>query len=247
MPFSAVIHSEWIKIRSVRSLIGPLFAVLVATVAFSLLGSATIGSEEAGRRGFDPLLASFFGLNFGQIAAIWFGATAVTAEYGTGAIRVSLTAVPRRGLFYSAKLAVVGTLSCAVGVVTGLTCVVACRALIGDSASGVTEVAELRAAVGCGLYLTLITLFAAGLATVFRSGPAVMGVLIPFLLLVSFVIGDLNQAAGFADFLPDRAGQQVLLLHPGGALGPWSGLAVAAGWVAVALGAGWLALCRRDA
>lgn len=100
--------------------------------------------------------------------------------------------------------------------------------------------------MGCALYLTLITLFAAGLAAVLRSGPAVMGILIPFLLLVSFVIGDVNHGAGLADFLPDRAGQQVLLQHSTGSLGPWSGLAVTAGWAAAAVGAGWAALCRRD-
>ncbi|WP_405782805.1 ABC transporter permease [Streptomyces sp. NBC_00859] len=247
MTFSAVLRSEWIKIRSVRAVVGSLLAVLLSTAAFSLLGSATIGHEEAGRRDFDPVLASFFGLNFGQIAAICFGATAVTSEYGSGAIRVSLTAVPRRGLFYAAKLAVVGALSCVVGLITGLTCWFAGQALIGGPGIGAADPTGLRAVVGCAAYLTLVTLFAAGLATVLRSGPAVMGILIPFLLLVSFVIGDVNRGAGFADFLPDRAGQQVLLQHPAGSLGPWSGLAVTAGWVAVALGAGWTVLRRRDA
>ncbi|WP_328375568.1 ABC transporter permease [Streptomyces sp. NBC_01020] len=246
MTFSAVLHAEWIKIRSVRALGGAILAVFFATVAFSLLGSATIGHEDAGKPGFDPVLTLFFGLNFGQIAAICFGATAVTSEYGSGAIRTSLIAVPRRGLFYAAKLSVIGGLACAVGLMTGLACFLGGQALIGAPGGGIGEPGGLRAAVGCALYLTLITLFAAGLAAVLRSGPAVMGILIPFLLLVSFVIGDVNHGAGLADFLPDRAGQQVLLQHSTGSLGPWSGLAVTAGWAAAAVGAGWAALCRRD-
>ncbi|MET9533335.1 ABC transporter permease [Streptomyces sp. NPDC006649] len=247
MTFSAVLHSEWIKIRSVRALGGALLAVFFATVSFSLLGSATMGHENAGKPGFDPVLTSFLGLNFGQIAAICFGATVITSEYGSGAIRTSLTAVPRRGLFYVAKLSVIAGLACAVGLVTGLACFLGGQGLIGLPGGGIGEPGGLRAAVGCALYLTLITLFAAGLATVVRNGPAVMGILIPFLLLVSFVIGDVNHGAGIADFLPDRAGQQVLLQHSSGSLGPWTGLAVTAGWVAVALSAGWMALHRRDA
>jgi ABC-2 type transport system permease protein len=90
-----------------------------------------------------------------------------------------------------------------------------------------------------------MALFAAGLAAVLRSGVATLSVLIPFLLIVSFVVGDLSGSV--ADFLPDRAGQ--VSLHSGwdGALGPWSGLAVTALWSAAALLAGAWSLRRRDA
>lgn len=105
----------------------------------------------------------------------------------------------------------------------------------------------LRAVAGCGIYLALITLFAAGLAMLLRSGPAVMGILIPFLLMVSFVIGDVSQDASVVEFLPDRAGRQALLQESTGALGPWTGLGVLGLWVAAALWAGWESLRRRDA
>ncbi|MCO6062849.1 hypothetical protein NG726_40135, partial [Pseudomonas sp. MOB-449] len=67
---------------------------------------------------------------------------------------------------------------------------------------------QVRGVVGCGLYLMLMALFAAGLTTLFRSGVATLSTLIPFILVVSFVIGDAAGAA--ADFLPDQAGQIVL-------------------------------------
>jgi ABC-2 type transport system permease protein len=78
-----------------------------------------------------------------------------------------------------------------------------------------------------------------------RDAPRQKTLLIPFILVVSFVIGD---AAGtVADFLPDKAGQAVLYETPDGTLGPWSGLAVTALWTAAALLAGAWRLRRRDA
>ncbi|NED04324.1 ABC transporter permease, partial [Streptomyces sp. SID6648] len=73
---------------------------------------------------------------------------------------------------------------------------------------GLTAGEQIRGVVGCGIYLMLMALFAAGLTALFRSGVATLSTLVPFILVVSFVIGD---AAGtVADFLPDRAGQTVL-------------------------------------
>lgn len=94
-------------------------------------------------------------------------------------------------------------------------------------------------------YLTLISLFAAGLTALLRSGVATLSILIPFLLIVSFVVGGVS--GGVADFLPDKAGQVVLHETSEGALGPWSGLAVTALWAAAALAAGVWSVRRRDA
>lgn len=78
-----------------------------------------------------------------------------------------------------------------------------------------------------------------------RSGTATLSVLIPLILIVSFVAGDAFGAV--ADFMPDRAGQTVLRAEPDGTLGPWTGLAVSACWTAAALLAGTWRLRRQDA
>lgn len=247
MNLKPVLHAEWLKIRSVRSLCATLAAVFVATVAFSVLACATLDPQESARPDFDPLRTSFFGLDFGQIAAISFGALAVAGEYRSGAIRLSLTAVPRRGLFWLSKLAVVGALSLGVGLLTSLTCFLAGQSFLGDRGLTLTDPGALRGVVGCGIFLCLIALFSAGLAAVLRSAPAVMGLLIPFLLMLSFVIGDLSEDGGAVEFLPDRAGRQILLQDATGTLGPWSGLGVLALWVGAALWAGGRSLARRDA
>ena len=100
---------------------------------------------------------------------------------------------------------------------------------------------ERRVALWFALFAVVV--FAAGLATLLRSGVATLSVLIPFILVVSFVIGD---AAGtVVEFMPDRAGQVVLYETHDGTLGPWSGLAVTALWTAAALAAGAWSLRRR--
>ncbi|MFH8371280.1 ABC transporter permease [Streptomyces sp. NPDC018031] len=245
MSTTAALHSEWIKIRATRSVLGSLLAVLGVTVGLTVVACAAFGEAESDNADFDPLFTVFYGLNFGQIAALAYGTTAVSGEYHGGAIRVSLAAVPRRRVFYAAKLLAVGGPALAVGLVTGLAGFLAGGAFLGGTRVGLGDPGAVRAVVGSGIYLALMALLAAGLTMLLRSGVAVLSLLIPFLLIVSFVVGDL--ATGAARFLPDRAGQLVLHTSPDGGLDPWAGLAVTACWAAAAVLAGWWRLERDDA
>ncbi|OQD54070.1 ABC transporter permease [Streptomyces phaeoluteigriseus] len=240
MGFSPALHAEWIKISSLRSQAATLCGILLATVAFSLLAVADTDGADA-----DPLFSAFFGVSFGQVAAVAFGTTAMAAEFQGGALRVSLAAVPRRGRWFAAKATAIALPVLVVGLVTGLLTWAVGRAALGGRAEGFGTAEGLRASVGCGLYLTLMALLAAGLTAVLRSGAATLGILIPFLLIVSFVVGDMSGSV--ADFLPDRAGQVALHGTWDGSLGPWTGLTVTALWTAAALAAGAWRIRRRDA
>ncbi|WP_033307277.1 ABC transporter permease [Streptomyces iakyrus] len=241
MERTPVLRSEWLKIRTLRSLPGALLALFAATVAFSALA----GVSEASDPGFDPLFASLSGVIPGQIAAVSFGAMAVSSEFHQGALRLSLAAVPRRGRWFAAKAAVIAAPALLVGLGAALAALLAARAGLGRAAGGLSTGEQVRGVVGCGLYLMLMALFAAGIAALLRSGVATLSLLVPFILVVSFVIGDATGT--LADFLPDKAGQLVLRETYDGTLGPWSGLAVTALWTAAALLAGAWRLCRRDA
>lgn len=87
LPTAPVLRSEWIKIRSLRGTFGALTVVFAATVGIQVLAAALIGRTEAGSMGEDPLLAAFYGINFGQVAAFAFGATALSSEFRNGALR----------------------------------------------------------------------------------------------------------------------------------------------------------------
>jgi len=240
MAFAPVFHSEWIKIRTLRSQIASLATILVVTALFSALASSDTGGDD-----FDPLFSVFFGVSFGQIAAIAFGTAAVSAEFQGGALRLSLAAVPRRGRWFAAKATAIALPVLAVGLVTGVVTLLVGRAVLGDEADSLGWAEQVRGVVGCAVYLTLMALFAAGLTALLRSGAATLGILVPFLLIVSFVIGDMSN--NIADLLPDRAGQVALHDTWDGAMGPWTGLAVTALWTAAALAAGAWSVRRRDA
>ncbi|MFJ5305019.1 ABC transporter permease subunit [Streptomyces sp. NPDC088350] len=240
MAFTPVFHSEWIKIRTLRSQLASLATILAVTALFSALASSDTGGDD-----FDPLFAVFFGVTFGQIAAIAFGTTAVSSEFQGGALRLSLAAVPHRGRWFAAKATAIAVPVLAVGLVTGLLTLMAGKVVLGAKADGLGWAEQTRGVVGCALYLTLMALFAAGLTAVLRSGAATLGILVPFLLIVSFVVGDMSN--DIADLLPDRAGQVALHETWDGAMGPWTGLGVTALWTAAALAAGAWSVRRRDA
>ncbi|MFF7377166.1 ABC transporter permease [Streptomyces massasporeus] len=241
MEFTPVLRSEWLKVRTLRSLPGALLALFATTTAFSALA----GVSDASDPGFDPLFTSLSGVLPGQIAAITFGAMAVSSEFHQGALRLSLAAVPRRGRWFAAKAAVIAVPALLTGLVTALAALLVGRAGLGPAADTLSTGEQTRAVVGCGVYLMLMALLAAGVAALLRSGVATLSLLVPFILVVSFVIGDATGTV--ADFLPDKAGQLVLRETYDGTLGPWSGLAVTALWTAAALLAGAWSVRRRDA
>ncbi|MEU8788400.1 ABC transporter permease subunit [Streptomyces sp. NPDC048643] len=239
--FVPALRAEWIKIRTLRPLVLALLAVLLATVTFSALA----GLDDSKGPDFDPLFSALFGVSFGQIAAITFGTQAMAAEHRDGALRLSLAAVPDRGRWFLAKTVAIGAPVLVVGLVTGVAGLLVGTSVLGARADGLGAAEQVRAVVGCALYLTLMALLAAGLAAVLRSGVATLSILIPFLLIVSFVVG--GASGGVADFLPDKAGQLVLHRTHDGTLGPWTGLGVTALWTAAVLGAGAWSVRRRDA
>jgi ABC-2 type transport system permease protein len=241
MDRAPVLRSEWLKIRTLRSLPGALLALFAATTAFSALAGASGTSDPD----FDPLFTALSGVVPGQIAAVSFGAMAVSAEFHPGALRLSLAAVPQRARWFAAKAAVIAVPVFLVGLLTAAAALIAGRAGLGAAADGLGAGQQVRGVVGCGVYLTLMALLAAGLAALLRSGVATLSLLIPFILVVSFVVGDATGT--LADFLPDKAGQLVLRTTYDGTLGPWSGLAVTALWTAAALLLGGWSLRRRDA
>ncbi len=168
MQFAPVFRSEWLKIRTVRSLLATLFALFAVTTAFSAL--AAVDPEDQGA---DPLFTALSGTTLGQIAALAFGSLAVSAEYREGAaVRLSLTAVPRRGLWFAAKAAAIAAVVLAVSLVTSLAALLAGSAGLGAAADGLTSADQVRGVLGGAVYLTLMALFAAGLATLLRSGVA---------------------------------------------------------------------------
>jgi hypothetical protein len=110
------IRSEVTKIVTLRSTLWTLLIAIGGTLGIAALSanSATHRSSQFYQH-FDPTNQSLGGLYLATLAIGVFGILAFTGEYGVGTIRPSLAAIPRRGVFLTAKAIVVGVSALLVG------------------------------------------------------------------------------------------------------------------------------------
>ena len=252
--FRQTLHAEWVKFWTVRSTRWSVMAMFVLGAGLTVLVCATSADAlAAGQEGESPGSFVTFGMMFAQITAIVLGALTVTSEYGTGMIRATLAATPRRGAVLAAKaLVLTGTLFVA-GVVTAVAGYVGGNAFLDAAGVGVDlgDDGVLRALVGSGLYMAGLGLFAAAAGLLLRHTAAVLSLV----LALVFVIGNMafllpgSWGEWTAKLLPGNAGSPVATPVPFNPLllDPWTGFAVFAAEVAALLLVGWLVFQRRDA
>ena len=172
---SGLLRSEWTKLRSVRSTMWTLGLTLVIGVGVSVIATASTRANwssmsPASRTGFDPIGTSLVGVVFGQFTIGILGVLAMSAEYGTGTIRATFAAAPRRPLVLAAKAAVFGLVALVVSEIVAFGSFLVGQALLSAPATHATlsTPGAWRAVVGSGLFLCLIGLFSLGLATIIR-------------------------------------------------------------------------------
>src|SRR5262249_28348264 len=119
---------------------------------------------------FDAVQASMFGLIFGQLVITVIGAMAITSEYGTGMIRTSLSAQPRRMVTLGAKLVVFTAVALVTGLVSSFASFYIGQRFFAsvDLNVGLGEPNVLRAVIGGALFLTVAGLLAFGLGAILR-------------------------------------------------------------------------------
>lgn len=249
----AVVGAEWLKIRTIRSTLWALGLSLALSVGLGTLIALNFRADIARVENFDPLFTSLIGLTFGQLALVVFGVLVMGSEHGSGTIRASLAAVPRRGLFFGGKVTVCALTAGAVSVVTVALTFGATQWALGPYGTTVGAPGVLPGLVGGCVYLTLICLFALGTATMLRGSALSLGILLPLLFLGSQGLGNVPKLKTVLQFLPDQAGMELMRLtgpdddprfsHP---YGPWGALAILLCWTAAALIGGHLRLSRQD-
>ncbi|RSS45652.1 ABC transporter permease [Streptomyces sp. WAC08241] len=245
-----LLAAEWAKLRSLRSTWALLALGCALTVLVSLLFCALVGPEfrradPARQHALDPVGLSFTGLQFGQVPLVVLAVLAVGGEYGTGMIRTSLAAVPRRGRLLAAKLTALGTTGLVWGLVTGAVALFAGSAALGAPAPLHAE--AVRALAGAGAYAGLLAVLAGALTFVVRRSLAALGVLLPLLFVVSGALAATPELRSLARLLPDRAGLRLMQTHQeAGDLSPAAGGAVLLLWAALTAAGAHLALRRQD-
>jgi len=250
---SRVLHAEWTKLRTEPAARWLLPGIVLATVLVSLLSVAAASCERGGC-GYDPAVLTLAGVQLGQALVVLLAVLAVGGEQGTGLLRTTFTATPRRIVVLAAKALLIGGLTLVAGAVAVLGCVAAGRAILpghGIAAPSLADGATLRAVAGSVLYLVLIGLLALGVAAAIRDSAVSAGAVFALLYavpLVAAVISDPELQRTLRRFGPMTAGLAVQATTDLDSLpiGPWAGLGVLAAWSGASLVGGALLLRHRD-
>jgi ABC-2 type transport system permease protein len=260
------LRAEWVKLRTLRSTAWSLLLLVGVSILFSALitsGSSTQGGSPGRPGDNDIVLDSLAGIWFGQIAIAVLAVLAITSEYGTGMIRTTFAANPRRRIVLASKAVVLGGAALVVGLVASAGCFLVGQFFLreggftyenGYPAASLSEGKPLRAVVGSAIYLGALALFSLGVGVVVRHTAGAITLVLAVVLAPAI-------AFGFG-FLPEGTAEAVekVSLMPAGLslqqtvdrsddipLDPGWGLVVIGAYAAILLLAALWSIERRDA
>jgi ABC-2 type transport system permease protein len=259
--FTEALHAEWTKLRTLPGTGWLLLAAAVLTIAVSVAADAAASCPSAGCQA-DPAKTSLTGVQAGQVLFAVIAVLAISGEYATGMIRVTLVAMPRRLMtVLAAKAVLIGGLVFTMSTVAMLVSVLAGRLILpgrgftvarGYPPLSLGDGTVLRAVFGSDLYLILIALLGLGIAILVRESVVAIGSILGLLYvfpILDAVVGNHTWQRHLEQISPMTAGLYIqattnLRSLP---LTPWQGLGVLALWAAGALTLGALAFRLRDA
>ena len=250
---SRTLKAEWTKLRTLPSTwrtaaltlaLGVGFGVAVAFSEVSQWHTMTAQQRQV----FDPTSASMSGV---MIAAVVLGALAVrtvTAEYSTGMIRSTFSAMPARRLVLAAKAVTaaafafpVTLLGNVVGFELGQRIFVSQHAAVAIGHPGV-----LRAIFFGAVAVSLVAVIGVGIGGLIRH-TAGAATILSLIIIGGLTVGQFLPA-GWRQYMPGIATQAAVTVHrSAGLLRPGTALVVLAVYAAVALGAAALRVAHRDA
>jgi ABC-2 type transport system permease protein len=246
------LKSEWTKLRTMPSTWRmAAFAVVLAigfTAAVDLaqLSRARMTAQQL--QGFDATSASLFGV---IIVATLLGSLAVrtvTAEYATGMIRSTFTAMPSRRMVLGAKAATVAAFVLPIALlvdIAGFT--LGQHIFTGDHLQvALSQPGVPRAIVFGAVAASLVSIIGVGLGGLIRHTAAATTTLT--LIIVGDVILGQLLPAGLRQYLPGTAVQGAITVHhSSGLLMPDAAIATLGAYAAIVLAAALVRVGHRDA
>jgi ABC-2 type transport system permease protein len=258
------LHAEWTKLRTLPSTWWLLTATVALTVAVGAAAVSSVTTQVCPSPTDcheDTVKLSLSGVQLSQAVCLVLGVLSMGAEYGTGTIRTTLTAMPGRWRVLAAKAGSLSLLTAAAGALGVLSSLGLARLILptnnfkestGYPLPSLTDPATLRAAAGSILILALVTLLGLSLATLLRDtgGAITLGLGILYVVpLLSHLVNSPTWQHRFQRWAPMPAGLSIQatknldLL----AIGPWPGLGVLAAYAVglLVVGGAWFRM--RDA
>lgn len=252
---------EWVRLRTLRS---TYWLAGLSIAAAVLIGLTPLGLHKG------PLdVHDYGGIVTGGgmfVASIFLGLVGIFAmghEYRYGTIRPTLGAVPRRSVLMAAKIAVVLGFVAVVTVLCLVAEYIVAWLILGSrlTSLGLFPGPIGRVYLGLFGYIVVYALIGLALASLSRSMPASIVVLLLFPLLVENLIRGLlgihalHSIRWIAKILPFSAGQQVFAFErvdSGNAgfnevPGPWTGALIYVLFFSLLMAIAWFLFEKRDA
>jgi len=253
LTWQRVLAADVRRLRTLRSTWWFTAAVVLLTVslgAFPSLGVA-LGAVEADPEEVGSLGGSLSGISLAQIIVAAFAVLSVTAEYASGAVTSTFTAVPRRTTAVLARAAVVsaGVLAVSLAVTFGTFAIV--QALVG--AAGVdlpfTAPGVVRALAGAAAVLVVVAALAVAAGWLLRSTAGALAAVVGIfhvLPVIGFVL-PASVARAVMPWLPGNAAAALMEPTPAPQLLPtWVALAALVAYAVAALTLAAAVVRRRD-
>lgn len=252
-----VIRSEFTKLRSVRSTYWSFVVTLLLVIGIGILVCVIFNARwphvnAHERADFHPVRAALAGVNFAQLAIGVLGVLVITAEYSTGMIRATLSAVPKRLPVLWAKTLVFATVAFLLMLPAIFIVFFAGQSILSGHHLNIaiSHPGVLRAVIGAALYLMVMGVFGMGLGAILRSTAGGISALAAIVFVLPPIIGLFP--ASFANsvdpYLPSNAGGALWTINPDPhTLAPWTGFGVFCAYAVASIAVAALLMLRRDA
>jgi ABC-2 type transport system permease protein len=252
----AALATEWIKLRSLRSmlltaLLGAVASIAVADLAVKNNAVRWSQLDAAQQARFDPLGINFNFVTLGVLLFAVLDALVITNEYGNGLIRTTLAATPQRGLVLAAKAVVAGLVSAALAAVITCTAFFTGQGLLAGAHAPHVSLGDhgvLGHLMGTVYYMTAAGLIGLFTGVLVRSATAAIPSMLGLLLVLPVLAGKITPDAvtrHTVPYLPTNLGDEMVHHHPG--LSPGVAVAGLAAWVLVLAAVAVCSLRGRDA
>jgi ABC-2 type transport system permease protein len=248
-----VLACEWIKLRSLRSTYWTLLIAVVTPIAISALAAVALAGPPAHHGPPpDPLEPGLLSLEYAVLSVGVLGVTVFSTEYGTGLIRTTFAAMPRRRAVLAAKAAVVAAVTLVAGEAVAFASFGLAQAVLSGKHLGVSlsQPGVPGAVLANGLLLFAVAMIAVGLGAIVRDTAGGISAYVGVIFLPAIVALLLHAPWGarVGRFTLVYAARQVSELHPATNLfsPAWSMLVLLA-WPAAVLLIAAVTITRRDA
>lgn len=257
-----LVRSELIRFVTVRSNVVTTAALGLLMVLVGVIAAATStgdvagvgpgGAPGPGFAGTDPLATVLAGSTPGVLVVGVLGVLVGAREYGSGMIRTTMSAAPRRVGVLLARMGAFLTVVLPVTVAASLVAYFAGSAILsaGDAQTvGWGDPGVARAVIGTGVYLAGVGVLGVCLGVLTRSIGQGIGWLVGLVLVIpgfgAILLPDDWQDA--LEYLPSNAGAAfTAVTDPSAHLGVGAGVAVFIAWVVAFAAAAAVTLRRRD-